>query len=688
MRLLITLLLLTSISYGQWQPINGKQRFTNGLGVPAKDTSTTSTADSSMITIRPQDSSLWVKYKGDWYKVPRISSGTVIDTTKLAYLAKSQTFTGINTFNNTIGNSNWTVLNNGTWQINNSLGHAAFIFKSNNDYFGVGDTYGDFNNTSFVLNDSAKTIDLRATNGIGNITSNTWLIKNNGNARFNDTITGAVVKDNNGLLDSTSANGIVTPTMLTAATPQATSSTYGLVKVGSNISVSSGTISINNSNVIAALGYMPYNASNPSNYIARTGLSANSPINYASSTGVFSLSTLDSTNVGGLHSENYYNTKYLRLADTAASLLAYQVAINGKQVTLVSGTNIKTVNGSSLLGSGNIVAGVDTTRNYTWIPSVTASSGLAKGQTYSPTLAAAANNDTLVGIDLQPTFTANSKTGLTKSALRYANGNIVENGAVLPSSYGTTDFLLKQDTKLISTFTTNNTYYGSLKLMDNGAQITLATTYGGGKVNFTIGSNTSNFDGSGNLNMKGVTGITNSGGVNIQYTGAISAQAPNGTQGNLYPMNSSGQTVIQNGYNSSSAGIVFSTSPSSSNTYVEAGRFSYTGAMLLNTTTDDAVANDKLQVNGNINIVSASGKLKINAGTSSTASVGTATMNGTTAVTISTTAVTSSSIILITYQNCSNCGTAYVSAKTAGTSFTVTSTNALDASTIAYQIIN
>lgn len=36
---------------------------------------------------------------------------------------------------------------------------------------------------------------------------------------------------------------------------------------------------------------------------------------------------------------------------------ATQTALNAKQATLVSGTNIKTVNGTSLLGSGNIVAG-------------------------------------------------------------------------------------------------------------------------------------------------------------------------------------------------------------------------------------------------------------------------------------------------------------------------------------------
>jgi hypothetical protein len=57
-------------------------------------------------------------------------------------------------------------------------------------------------------------------------------------------------------------------------------------------------------------------------------------------------------------------------------------------------------------------------------------------------------------------------------------------------------------------------------------------------------------------------------------------------------------------------------------------------------------------------------------------------------VTVSTTAVTASSIILLTLQNCSTCGTPYISAKTAGTSFVITSTNVLDGSIVAYQIIN
>jgi hypothetical protein len=94
-----------------------------------------------------------------------------------------------------------------------------------------------------------------------------------------------------------------------------------------------------------------------------------------------------------------------------------------------------------------------------------------------------------------------------------------------------------------------------------------------------------------------------------------------------------------------------------------------------------ATITDKLTVAGNLNLNTAGNK--INIATGSNASVGS---SGT--VTVSTTAVTASSIILLTLQNCSTCGTPYISAKTASTSFVITSTNVLDGSIVAYQIIN
>lgn len=80
-------------------------------------------------------------------------------------------------------------------------------------------------------------------------------------------------------------------------------------------------------------------------------------------------------------------------------------------------------------------------------------------------------------------------------------------------------------------------------------------------------------------------------------------------------------------------------------------------------------------------------KLKITTG--SNANAGTATLTGGT-VTVSTTAVTANSLIFLTDAAASltNVGPLSVTSKTAGTSFTVTSTNVLDTSTFNWLIIN
>lgn len=72
-------------------------------------------------------------------------------------------------------------------------------------------------------------------------------------------------------------------------------------------------------------------------------------------------------------------------------------ALNGKQATLVSGTNIKTVNGGSLLGSGDLAVTVTTTEvlnatagasvgavgTYAFLAHATANTALTAGTTYA-----------------------------------------------------------------------------------------------------------------------------------------------------------------------------------------------------------------------------------------------------------------------------------------------------------------
>ena len=94
----------------------------------------------------------------------------------------------------------------------------------------------------------------------------------------------------------------------------------------------------------------------------------------------------------------------------------------------------------------------------------------------------------------------------------------------------------------------------------------------------------------------------------------------------------------------------------------------------------------KLGVDGDIALETAGNGLYVKEGTNAT--MGTATLSAGTVV-VSTTKVTANSRIFLTTQGgtLTNVGAPYISARTAGTSFTITSTNILDASNVAWVII-
>lgn len=97
---------------------------------------------------------------------------------------------------------------------------------------------------------------------------------------------------------------------------------------------------------------------------------------------------------------------------------------------------------------------------------------------------------------------------------------------------------------------------------------------------------------------------------------------------------------------------------------------------------------NNLEVDGTtgVTIGTAGGGLKVKEGTNAT--MGTGTLNGTTAVVVSTTKVTATSRIFLSIQapGGTPSGTIYVSARTAGTSFSVKSA-AADTSTFAWMIV-
>lgn len=125
-------------------------------------------------------------------------------------------------------------------------------------YVDIGSADNDvyrWSGTAYVLiNDSVSTADKAVRDGDGNPISTTYVKKVSGKGLSTNDYTTAEKNKLAGLSNYT--------------LPAATSSALGGVKIGSNISVSSGIISLTADNVKAALGYTPFNAANVVTYEA------------------------------------------------------------------------------------------------------------------------------------------------------------------------------------------------------------------------------------------------------------------------------------------------------------------------------------------------------------------------------------------------------------------------------------
>lgn len=106
---------------------------------------------------------------------------------------------------------------------------------------------------------------------------------------------------------------------------------------------------------------------------------------------------------------------------------------------------------------------------------------------------------------------------------------------------------------------------------------------------------------------------------------------------------------------------------------------------VIHATHDDVEVNAPVSVTGDLILTTAGNGLQVKTGSNATA--GKATLTGGT-VTVSTTKVTANSLIFLTHQNNSGTvGSPSVSARTAGTSFVITSTSASDTSDVAWFIV-
>lgn len=187
---------------------------------------------------------------------------------------------------------------------------------------------------------------------------------------------------------------------------------------------------ITSSDVTTALGYTPYNSSNPSGYQAnvietvKVNGTALTPSSKAVDVTVPTETTVSgwgfTKNAGTVTSVNNVSPvsgnvtlsiptvtdTYSATSSNAMSGKAVASAISGKQDTLVSGTSIKTVNSTSLLGSGNIavqsVIDANNKLDYAYLSN-------------TPTIPTV-NNATLTitqGGTTKGTFTANASSNVT-----------------------------------------------------------------------------------------------------------------------------------------------------------------------------------------------------------------------------------------------------------------------------------
>jgi hypothetical protein len=211
----------------------------------------------------------------------------------------------------------------------------------------------------------------------------------------------------------------------------------------------------------------------------------------------------------------------------------------------VTATSGGTPAGSSTYIQYNTAGAFDGSSTFTYKPSVTASSLMGKNFVISPTLTAAANNDTLISVDIQPTYINGAFTGVQDIGLR-VNAPAIIGGNFRLNSTATDGFLQIKNTGL-SIRRGDNITRGTSIGMDAGDNFVINGANSGlaykesGTTEFYVNSS-----GAGNFNSS----------ISAPF---INATSNSGINGDFYNNNGGGTLKLSNSNQIGGSGFLYGT---------------------------------------------------------------------------------------------------------------------------------